>query len=873
MKKKKEFTPMMKQYFKIKERTEGSLLFFRLGDFYEMFFDDAIIASKELDLVLTGRDCGQEERAPMCGIPHHACDSYIARLVSRGYKVAICEQMQDPNECKGLVERDIVRIITPGTIMDTNVIDQNKNNFLCTISIGKKEAAICSCDIGTGELEVSVVFGENLNYQLIAELQRISPSEVLVSESLLKKNAVIDFVRDRLGAFISSGYDEFFDAVQAKEVLCRHFLVSSPEDIGVHNECVLRAVGAMLQYLRTTQKSELSQVNAIRFAENEKHMQLDMTARRNLELCETMRNAERRGSLLWVLDKTKTPMGGRLIRQWINQPLCEKEKIEQRQNAVEALVMNPIVCDGLRTILADVTDLERLVSRVICKNAHYRDLSSIQETLGKVPLLQRELAPLETAEICAVRNALDPVEEIYDLLDRAIMYRVDEDGKEVGCIKPGYNEEIDHYNEIKNNAEQFVLQMEADERVQTGIKNLKIRYNRVFGYYIEVSKSNLDAVPERYIRKQTLANGERYFTEELKQLEASILGATERLQVLERQLFHEVCERVSEQLLRFQKIAKQIAYLDVVLSLATVAVEYRYTRPQITQDDVCEIAEGRHPVVERMMRDIPFVPNDTYLDCGENRVALITGPNMAGKSTYMRQVALIVLMAQMGSFVPAKAARIGLVDRIFTRIGASDDLTAGQSTFMVEMSEVAEILTNATPKSLLVLDEIGRGTSTFDGMSIARAVIEFVASKAQLGAKTLFATHYHELTDLEGTLEGVKNYNIVVKKRGFDITFLRKIVRGPADESYGIEVAKLAGVPSQVFLRAKEILDAIESGDTVMVPHAIRAMTEKREETRDAGVLLIEQLAKLNADTLTPIEALGLLHQYSQEAKKLEDRK
>lgn len=864
---------MMEQYLEIKERNQDSLLFFRLGDFYEMFFDDAIVASKELDLVLTGRACGKEERAPMCGIPYHASESYIARLVSRGFKVAICEQMQDPSEAKDIVERDIVRIVTPGTIMDSNVVEQSKNNFLCAVCLGKKEAALCSCDVGTGELEISCVAGENLNYQLIAELQRIAPSEVLLQDSLAKKGAVTDFITNRLGAFLSQGQDDLFELDDAVKVVCKQFGVEKVEELGIKQDFVTRAVGAMLRYLHQTQKNELSQINTVRFFENETYLQMDMTARRNLELCETMRHGEKRGSLLWVLDKTKTPMGGRLIRQWINQPLYQKDKIETRQDAIEALVINPIVCDGIRCVLGEVSDLERLISRVICKSAHYRDLSSIKDTLCQIPLLKRELAQLDALEIRKIHDELDPIAEICDLLDRSIMYRLDDDGKEIGCIKPGYHEEIDRYNEIKNNAEQFVLQMEADEREKTGIKNLKIRYNRVFGYYIEVSKSNLNMVPENYIRKQTLANGERYFTEELKTLESSILGATEKLQTLERQLFQDICGQVAAQLLRFQKTAKQIAYLDVVLSLATVAVEYRYVRPQIVESDVCEISDGRHPVVERMMRDIPFVPNDTYLDCDENRVALITGPNMAGKSTYMRQVALIVLMAQMGSFVPARAARIGLVDRIFTRIGASDDLTAGQSTFMVEMSEVADILTNATPRSLLILDEIGRGTSTFDGMSIARAVIEYAANKEQLGAKTLFATHYHELTDLEGSLEGVKNYNIVVKKRGFDITFLRKIVRGPADDSYGIEVAKLAGVPSQVFLRAKEILNAIEAGDTVMVPRAIRAMTEKREDTRDGSLALIEQLANLNADTLTPIEALGMLHGFSQEAKKLEDRK
>ncbi|MBQ3055309.1 MAG: DNA mismatch repair protein MutS [Oscillospiraceae bacterium] len=864
---------MMQQYLEIKEKNSDSLLFFRLGDFYEMFFEDAVTASKELDLVLTGRDCGLEERAPMCGVPHHACEAYISRLVSRGYKVAICEQMQDPSECKGLVERDVVRIVTPGTILDSTVVGASENNFLCTVSLGKKEAAICSCDIGTGEIELSVVSGENLNYYIIAELQRISPSEVLLQGTLTKKTVLRDFICDRLGAMLTEGHDDYFDYDHAVRAVCEQFETESVSALGFQEECAVCAAGAMLSYLHATQKTELRQINHVRFLENANFMRLDMTARRNLELCETMRTGERRGSLLWVLDKTKTPMGGRLIRQWINKPLCQKEKILPRQNAIEALVINPIVSDGIARVLCDVSDLERLVSRVVCKSASYHDLFNIQKTLEKIPELKTELVQLDAPEMVQIRNHLDPVEEIRDLLSRSIEYHLDDDGKEVFGIKTGYHEEIDHLKNIRDNAMGMVLQMEAQEREKTGIKTLKIRYNRVFGYYIEVSKSYLDLVPEEYIRKQTLANGERYFTQELKELESSILGASDRLQVLERQVFNEVCREISLQLVRFQNTAKQVAYLDVVLSLATVASEYRYVRPQIDESDICEISDGRHPVVERMMRDIPFVPNDTYLDCGENRVALITGPNMAGKSTYMRQVALIVLMAQIGSFVPAKAAHIGLVDRIFTRIGASDDLSAGQSTFMVEMSEVADILTNATSRSLLVLDEIGRGTSTFDGMSIARAVIEYAADKGKLGAKTLFATHYHELTDLEGSLDGVKNYNIVVKKRGFDITFLRKIVRGPADESYGIEVAKLAGVPSEVFLRAKEILNAIESGDTVLVPHAIRAMAEKREEVREGSHVLIEQLAKLNADTLTPIEALGLLHQFSLDAKKLEDRK
>ena len=871
--KEKTLTPMMQQYLEIKEKNSDSLLFFRLGDFYEMFFDDAVTASRELDLVLTGRDCGLDERAPMCGVPHHACEAYISRLVSRGYKVAICEQMQDPSECKGLVERDVIRVVTPGTILDSTVVGASENNFLCTVSLGKKEAALCSCDIGTGELELSVVNGENLNYHIIAELQRISPSEVLLQNALSKRPVLRDFVRDRLGAMLTEGRDDYFEYDRAEKAVCEQFGAETVSELGFQEESAVCAAGAMLAYLHATQKNDLQQVNRVRFMENANFMRLDMTARRNLELCETMRNGERRGSLLWVLDKTKTPMGGRLIRQWINKPLCQKEKIISRQNAIEALVINPIVSDGIAHVLSDVSDLERLVSRVVCKTASYHDLFSIEQTLEKIPLLKTELSQLDEPEIVQIREELDPVGEIRDLLFRAIEYCLDDDGKEVYGIKLGYHEEIDRLKNIRDNAMGMVLQLEAEEREKTGIKTLKVRYNRVFGYYIEVSKSYLHLVPEEYIRKQTLANGERYFTQELKELEGSILGASDRLQALERQVFNEICREITSQLVRFQNTAKLIAYLDVVLSLAAVATEYRYVRPQIEENDVCEISSGRHPVVERMMRDIPFVPNDTYLDCGENRVALITGPNMAGKSTYMRQVALIVLMAQIGSFVPAKAARIGLVDRIFTRIGASDDLTAGQSTFMVEMSEVADILTNATARSLLVLDEIGRGTSTFDGMSIARAVIEYAADKGKLGAKTLFATHYHELTDLEGSLDGVKNYNIVVKKRGFDITFLRKIVRGPADESYGIEVAKLAGVPSEVFLRAKEILDAIESGDTVMVPHAIRAMAEKREETRGSSRVLIEQLAKLNADTLTPIEALGMLHQFSLDAKKLEDRK
>ncbi len=869
-----ELTPMMRQYFEIKEQHPGCLLFFRLGDFYEMFYDDAKTASRELELTLTGKECGQEERAPMCGVPFHSCESYIARLVQKGYKVAICEQMEDPSLAKGLVKREVIRVITPGTVIEGSMLDESKNNYLCVLVLGDAgdEAGLCFVDCSTGEAHVTTLDGADIIVRVNNELGRYSPSEIRLNDIASANAELVSFITGRLGRQADAAPAADFEYTGAVDRLLRHFKAENLEALGLEGQtCAVRALGAALQYLYDTQMTGLERLTSLDIYSDARFMKLDLAARRNLELLETMRSKEKRGSLLGVLDRTKTAMGKRLIRSWIEQPLINPAQIIRRHNAVEELTGDSILRGDLLAQLADIYDLERIMTRIVYGSANAKELRSLAFTLRKMAPIQNRMEGCKAQMLAEVRDGIDPLTDICELIERAIVDEPPFTVREGGMIREGYSEEIDQLRTDMTDGKGIIARIETEEKERTGIKNLKVGYNRVFGYYIEVSRAYHGEVPETYIRKQTLANAERYITQELKELEARVLGAKDRVVALEYQLFTELRETVSKQLPRIQRTAGAVARLDVLCSFAEVAVRQKYCRPLIDMKGRIDIHNGRHPVVEALL-DAPFVPNDTLLDNGENRVAIITGPNMAGKSTYMRQTALIVLMAQIGSFVPADSAQIGIVDSIFTRVGASDDLAAGQSTFMVEMSEVAAILRNATADSLIIFDEIGRGTSTFDGMSIARAVLEHVASIKKLGAKTLFATHYHELTVMESELECVKNYNIAVKKRGDDITFLRRIVRGPADDSYGIEVAKLAGIPDSVVSRAKDILRQLDNGDIEL--HKPHVAAEHVED--DSGQLsllpavdneLVQRLREIDVNTLTPIEALQTLYELCKAAE------
>lgn len=861
-----KLSPMMTQYFQIKEEHQDCILFFRLGDFYEMFFEDAKLASQELELTLTGRDCGQEERAPMCGVPYHSSEAYIARLIAKGYKVAICEQTQDPKEAKGLVERDVVRIITPGTVLESSMLEDERNNFISSVYMDALGAGLCFADITTGEIDAMEISSGDIEAQIMSELGKFNPSEVLLNSSASERCNLTNFIKDKLHIMMECGREELFDEDSARESIENQFKTSKLKSLGFCDTGrLVRAVGALFSYLHHTQKNDLSHMQSIQFYQKDRYMQLDNTARRNLELTETLRNKEKKGTLLWVLDKTNTSMGSRLLRQWIDRPLLDVLEIEARLTAVEELSNESLIREELKEYLRQILDIERLSSRIAYGIANARDLRSVAQALTVVPYIKSGISNFKGQELCTIFNEIDELSDVRELIDVAIVDEPPFSVREGNIIRDGYHPEVDELRGVLGGGKEYLARIEAEEREKTGIKNLKIGYNRVFGYYIELSKSNVDQAPEHYIRKQTLTNGERFITPELKKMEATILGAQERICTLEQEIFKDICMKISAHSARIHTTAQAISRLDVLNALADVAVKNNYVRPTVNQMDHISIKEGRHPVVERMLRDTPFVPNDTILDCANNRMAIITGPNMAGKSTYMRQVALIVLMAQIGSFVPAESAEIGAVDKIFTRIGASDDLASGQSTFMVEMSEVADILRNATPKSLLILDEIGRGTSTFDGMSIARAVIEYTADEERIGAKTLFATHYHELTALEDILDGVKNYNIAVKKQGFDITFLRKIIRGGADDSYGIEVAKLAGLPESIIHRSKEILLALESIDGTQihkteVPPIENVYNEKERE-------VICKLRSLDINTLTPIQAHQMLYDIICEVK------
>ncbi len=858
-----KLSPMMQQYLKIKEENSDSILFFRLGDFYEMFFDDAKLASKELELTLTGRDCGLEERAPMCGVPYHSCESYIARLVQKGYKVAICEQMEDPSKAKTIVQRDIVRVVTPGTVIESSMLDESRNNYICCIYSEKKNVAMCFCDISTGELYVTDFKGKDCVEKIKSQLTSYNPREILLGGDVIEFKELPAFIKDKLSTTVEMLDDSSFALMTCEDIVKTQF--SNDYELIEDNKLIICALGALISYLKDTQKNGLERINHINLFSENQFMKLDFNTQRNLELTQTMLTKEKKGSLLWVLDKTKTSMGKRLLRSWIEKPLMNVTKIINRQSAVEEIVNETVLRLDLTAALVGIFDIERLMTNIVYGSAKGRELRSLASAVEKLPIIKDLLKDCSSSLLKQLYNKLDTLEDIYKLIDDAIVEEPPFSVKEGGIIKRGYNKELDEVSEDMNNSTGILSRIEEEQRELTKIPKLRVGYNRVFGYYIEVTNSYKDMVPETYIRKQTLTNCERYITEELKNVEGRILGAKDKAVALEYRLFDDIRKKVASELERIQTTASAIAELDVLTSLANVAADNRYVRPDVNLKDNIILKDSRHPVVEQLLNGAPFVPNDVFLNCSANRVAIITGPNMAGKSTYMRQVALIVLMAQIGSFVPASSAEIGIVDSIFTRVGASDDLASGQSTFMVEMSEVANIVSNATSKSLLILDEIGRGTSTFDGMSIARAVLEYVADKKKLGAKALFATHYHELTVLEEVIDGVNNYNIAVKKKGDDITFLRRIVPGGADDSYGIEVAKLAGIPDYITDRAKEILSELESGNSkINIEKKVKKSAQDIEQlslmpSMDGAIS--EKLKNVDINTLTPIEAINLLYE------------
>lgn len=857
-----KLSPMMQQYLKIKEENKDSILFFRLGDFYEMFFDDAKLASRELELTLTGRDCGLDERAPMCGVPFHSCEGYIARLVQKGYKVAICEQMEDPSKAKTIVRRDIVRVVTPGTVIESSMLDESRNNYISCIYCVNKNVAMCFCDISTGELYVTEFKGKQLLEKIKAQLSSYNPREILIGGDVVKFNELASFIKEKLSASVEMYPDENFAYITCLDIVKSHFKddYSAVED----SHIIISAVGALITYLKDTQKTGLERISHISLFAEDQYMKLDFNTQRNLELTQTMLNKEKKGSLLWVLDKTKTSMGKRLLRGWVEKPLLNITKIINRQSAVEELVNDTVLRLDLTAAFVGILDIERIMTKIVYGSANARELRSLSSAIERLPEIKELLSGCNSSMLKTIYAKLDTLEDIYRLIDDAIVDDPPFSVREGGMIKRGYNEELDAVSSDMNNSTELLSKIEEEQRALTGIPKLKVGYNRVFGYYIEVTNSYKEMVPDTYIRKQTLTNCERYITQDLKEIEGRILGAKDKAVAMEYAIFDSIRKKTADNLERIQQTATCIAALDVFTSLANVAADNRYTRPEVNLSDKIILKDSRHPVVELLLKGAPFVPNDVYLNCSANRVAIITGPNMAGKSTYMRQVALIVLMAQIGSFVPASTAEIGIVDSIFTRVGASDDLASGQSTFMVEMSEVAHIVTNATKKSLLILDEIGRGTSTFDGMSIARAVLEYVADKKKLGAKTLFATHYHELTVMEQVIDGVNNYNIAVKKHGDDITFLRRIVPGGADDSYGIEVAKLAGIPDSIIERAKEILKELESGNSDTQP-VLRSRAEDDDMQLslmpDSNSALTERLSQVDLNTLTPIEAMNLLYE------------
>ncbi len=864
-----KLSPMMQQYMEIKEQNNDSILMYRLGDFYEMFFDDAKTCSEELELVLTGRDCGLEERAPMCGVPYHSCESYIARLIDKGYKVAICEQTEDPATAKGIVKREVVRVITPGTVIEDTMLDEGRNNYLASVFIRGNECGLCFIDASTGSVSLTTISGEGMESRLISELGRFSPSEVLINESYKIHSNLVALLKDNLSCRVSEYADKDFEKSAKGEEVAKQFKVLSVEELELTESAVdTVALDFAVKYLLENGMDKLSAIDKINRYSSARYMSLDISSVRNLELMETMRGKSKRGSLLWVLDKTKTAMGKRLLRSWLIQPLLNPTEIIARHNAVDEIFGDTVLRGEMTEYMTGIFDIERLMTRVIYGIANPKELQSLARTISRFAPLKQLLQTANCKVLKQIEKDIDVLDDVASRIEATICDEPPISMKDGKIIREGFNSDVDILRKDLTGGKDYIAEIEVSEKEKTGIKALKVRYNKVFGYYIEVPAQYSNVVPEEYIRKQTLANAERYITDELKALEARVLGASERVVKLEYELFCELREFVASHLERLQRTASAIAKLDVLCSFATVSAANRYCRPQVTNDGRINIIGGRHPVVE-IVSKTPFVANDTLLDMNDNRTAIITGPNMAGKSTYMRQVALITIMSQIGCFVPAESATLGIVDAVFTRVGASDDLATGQSTFMVEMSEVAHILKNATCNSLLILDEIGRGTSTFDGMSIARAVLEFVADRKKLGAKALFATHYHELTSLENQLSGVKNYNIAVKKHGDDITFLRRIVRGGADDSYGIEVAKLAGLPNAVINRAKAVLKQIEAEGVVR---------EVSKPNQDALQLplgvgeyndVIEELKNIDVNVLTPIETMSVLSEIVKRVKNI----
>ena len=870
-----EYSPMMQHYIETKEKYKDCIVFYRLGDFYEMFFEDAVTVSKELELTLTGKSCGQAERAPMCGIPFHAYESYMNRLVSRGYKVAICEQVEDPKNASGMVKREVIRVVTPGTNINEQALEEGKNNYMMCIVALSDSYGVATADVTTGDFFVTEVNDER---KLLDEIYKMSPTELVYHEALCMSGLDLEDLRNRLGIVCYPLEMWYFDDAVCTDTLKEHFHVASMEGLGIADmACGVIAAGALLRYLYDTQKNNLGQLSHIQPYVTGKYMILDSSTRRNLELVETLREKAKRGSLLWVLDKTKTAMGARMLRSYLEQPLIEKNSIERRLDAISELNHHVIDREEIREYLHTVYDLERLLTRITYQTANPRDLIAFKNSIGMIPHIRNVLAEFQSDDLREIYNNLDELKDLYAMIDAAIEEEPPIAVKDGGILKEGYHEEVDRLRTAKNQGKSWLTELEASEREKTGIKNLKIKYNKVFGYYLEVTNSFKELVPDYYTRKQTLTNAERYITPELKEMEDTILGAEDRLIQLEYELFRQLRLEIAEHVRRIQDTAKAIAKIDVYASLSVVAERNHYVRPKINERGYIDIKEGRHPVVEKMIQNDLFISNDTYLDHKKNRISIITGPNMAGKSTYMRQTALIVLMAQIGSFVPATSANIGIVDRIFTRVGASDDLASGQSTFMVEMTEVANILRNATENSLLILDEIGRGTSTFDGLSIAWAVVEYISNPKILGAKTLFATHYHELTELEGKLDNVNNYCIAVKEQGDDIVFLRKIVKGGADKSYGIQVAKLAGVPESVIERAKEIAEELSQHDIAQFTKELSAknigskrVKQQLDEVELKQISLFDamndddimnEIRDLDVGNLTPIEALNKLYE------------
>ena len=858
-----KITPMRKQYLEMKEKCPDCLLFFRQGDFYEMFDEDARIASKVLDLTLTTRDRNkdipQEEKVPMCGVPYHSYQSYLARLVAKGYKVAICEQTQDPAAATGIVERDIIRIVTPGTAVDASMLEESRNNYIAAIYLEGERCGVCFCDLSTGEVYATACSGEDCLTHLMNELGRFEPREVVLSPEAWENTALSQAMELKLDCRREFGSVKRFDYVVAGTAASNQF--ENYQVIPADRPEALQAVGGLLSYLYETQKNKLGHLRQLQYYASGRFMELDLTARRNLELTETLRSKEKRGSLLWVLDKTKTAMGGRLLRRWLEKPLLDPVEIRSRLMAVRDLTEDMVTREELALCLKEITDLERLIGRIVYGTAGGRDLVALSAGLHRIPKVHDLLATLPAALFQRLRKQLDELSDLCQRIDNALVDEPPFSVRDGGIIREGYSKEVDQLRNVMTNSKDLLVDIENRTKETCGIKNIRVKYNKVFGYYIEVAKSQTDLVPADWVRKQTTVNSERYINQELKELEHTILSAKDRITDLEYDLFCQVRQAAADQVETIQQTAAAVAQIDVLNSLAAVAASNHYCMPEVDESDVIDIIDGRHPVVERVLKGNMFVPNDTHMNGSSNLLAIITGPNMAGKSTYMRQVALICLMAQIGSFVPAKSAHIGVVDRVFTRIGASDDLAAGQSTFMVEMSEVAEILKNATNRSLLILDEIGRGTSTYDGMSIARAVLEHCADKKKLGAKTLFATHYHELSALEGAIPGVRNYHMAAKKRQDDVIFLRKLVSGGADQSYGIEVAQLAGVPAWIIRRGREILKELEAGER---PAPVQSKEEESEEQMGfadlAGQAVLEELRKVELNTLTPIEAMNLLY-------------